>query len=100
MPVPSPSAEGLITGKVAGAKVIKGSGQPGSDADIMLRGPTTITGSQSPLIIIDGVITDNTLADISSLDVESIEIVKGAAAASAAIAATVSSATSRCHCNG
>ena len=82
MPVPSPSAEGLITGKVAGAKVIKGSGQPGSDADIMLRGPTTITGSQSPLIIIDGVITDNTLADISSLDVESIEIVKGAAAAS------------------
>ena len=44
--------------------------------------PTTITGSQSPLIIVDGVITDNTLADIGSLDVESIEIVKGAAAAS------------------
>jgi len=82
MPVPTPSAEGLITGKVAGAKVVKGSGQPGSDADIMLRGPTTITGSQDPLIIVDGVITDNTLADISSLDVESVEIVKGAAASS------------------
>ncbi len=82
MPVPTPSADGLIQGKVAGAKVVKGSGQPGTDADIMLRGPTTITGSQQPLIIIDGVITDNTLADISSLDVESIEVVKGAAASS------------------
>ncbi|MCK5653482.1 MAG: TonB-dependent receptor plug domain-containing protein, partial [Gemmatimonadetes bacterium] len=49
---------------------------------ILLRGPTTITGTQDPLIIIDGVITDNTLADIGSLDVESIEIVKGAAASS------------------
>jgi len=82
IPVPPPSAEGLITGKVAGAKVQSASGQPGQDSQIMLRGPTTITGSQDPLIIIDGVITDNSLADIGSLDVESIEIVKGAAAAS------------------
>ena len=82
MQVPTPTAEGLIKGKVAGAKVVSGSGQPGSSSDIMLRGPTTLTGSQDPLIIVDGVITDNTLADISSLDVENIEIVKGAAGAS------------------
>ena len=82
VPVSPPSAEGLMQGKVAGAKVQNTSGQPGEDASIMLRGPTTITGSQTPLIIVDGVITDNTLADIGSLDVESIEVVKGAAAAS------------------
>ncbi|HSM02986.1 MAG TPA: SusC/RagA family TonB-linked outer membrane protein [Longimicrobiales bacterium] len=82
MPVPAPSAEGLIAGKVPGAKVVRGSGQPGSEGGILLRGPTTITGTQNPLIIVDGVITDNTLADISSLDVESVELVKGAAAAS------------------
>ena len=82
MPVPAASADGLITGKVPGVKVVKGSGQPGQDTDILLRGPTTITGTQDPLIIIDGVITDNSLADISALDVESIEIVKGAAASS------------------
>jgi TonB-linked SusC/RagA family outer membrane protein len=80
--VPSPSVEGLITGKVPGAKVVRGSGQPGSVGRILLRGPTTITGTQDPLFIVDGIITDNTLADIGSLDVESIEIVKGAAAAS------------------
>ncbi|RMH16866.1 MAG: SusC/RagA family TonB-linked outer membrane protein, partial [Gemmatimonadetes bacterium] len=82
MPVPQPSAEALIAGKVPGARVVRGSGKPGDGASILLRGPTSITGSQAPLIIVDGVITDNRLADIDALDVESIEIVKGAAAAS------------------
>ena len=82
MPVPASNVSGLIVGKVPGVEVMQGSGQPGSDSDFLLRGPTTITGSQDPLVIIDGVITDNTLADIASLDVESIEIVKGAAGAS------------------
>lgn len=82
MPVPAASAEGLLQGKVAGVKVQSNSGKPGDDSDIMLRGPTTITGSQAPLMIVDGVITDNTMADIDALDVESVEIVKGAAAAS------------------
>ncbi len=82
MAVPASSADGLIAGKVPGAKVVRGSGQPGSDGGILLRGPTTITGTQSPLIIVDGVITNQTLADVAALDVESIEIVKGAAGAS------------------
>jgi TonB-linked SusC/RagA family outer membrane protein len=82
MPVPAASADGLLQGKVAGVKVQSSSGKPGDASQIMLRGPTTITGSQSPLVIIDGVITDNTMADIDALDVESVEIVKGAAAAS------------------
>ena len=76
------SAAGLIQGKVAGVKVIQGGGQPGDDASIQLRGPTSITGGQSPLIIVDGVITRGSLTDIDPLDIETIEIVKGAAAAS------------------
>ena len=86
MPVPAPSAEGLLQGKLAGVKVQSASGKPGDAAQIMLRGPTSINTSggrsQGPLVIIDGVITDNTMADIDALDVLSIEVVKGAAAAS------------------
>jgi TonB-linked SusC/RagA family outer membrane protein len=82
MPVPATSAERQIQGKGAGIRVVKGSGQPGDQADIMLRAPTSITRGQGPLIIIDGVISWNTMADIDALDIESIEIVKGAAAAS------------------
>jgi TonB-linked SusC/RagA family outer membrane protein len=81
-PVKAPSADALIQGKVPAAKVVRGSGKPGDEASIMLRGPTSLTGSQAPLIIVDGVITDNTLADIDALDVSSVEVVKGAAAAS------------------
>ncbi|HIC52708.1 MAG TPA: hypothetical protein EYO97_02650, partial [Gemmatimonadetes bacterium] len=82
MPIPAPSADGLLQAQVAGVKVQSGSGKPGDAAQIMLRGPTSISKSNSPLVIIDGVITDNTMADIDALDVESVEIVKGAAAAS------------------
>lgn len=81
-PVTAPSADGLLQGKAPGVKVQRSSGQPGDDASFMLRGPTSIRESNSPLIIIDGVITDVTLADVESLDIESVEIVKGAAAAS------------------
>jgi TonB-linked SusC/RagA family outer membrane protein len=82
IPVPAPSAERQIAGKAAGVHVVQGSGQPGDPADIMLRAPTSITRGQGPMIIVDGVISWNTMADIDALDIESIEIVKGAAAAS------------------
>src|SRR5207237_7130260 len=51
------TAGSAIQGKIAGATIISGSGQPGSEPSIMFRGPTSITGSQAPLIIVDGVIT-------------------------------------------
>ena len=87
MPVPAADASSLLAGKGAGISVMSGSGQPGQEAGITLRGPTSINAagrSQSPLIVIDGVIQSEsaTLADVGALDIESVEIVKGAAAAS------------------
>ncbi len=76
-----PSMGGLIQGRVAGAKVVQGSGMPGSEPSFQFRGPTSITGSQEPLIVVDGVITRGGIADLNPQDIESIEIVKGAAAA-------------------
>ena len=86
-----PSTNGVlaaIQGKVAGASVIRSSGQPGQTAQIMFRSPTAAEGTNEPLIVIDGVViarslwTGNPTADIESLDIESIEVIKGAAAAS------------------
>ncbi len=78
--VPAISAASALQGKLAGVKVIQASGRPGSAASIRLRGATVLTGSQSPLIIVDGVMIEGTLADINVDDVESMEVVKGAAA--------------------
>lgn len=87
LPVPASDVSSLLAGKAAGVRSVSGSGQPGAQADITLRGPTSINASgrsQAPLIVIDGVIQSQsaTLADIGSMDIDHIEIVKGAAAAS------------------
>ena len=70
----------MLQGKVAGARVVQGSGQPGTDPSILLRAPTSLLGSQSPLIVIDGVITQGRLTDIDPFDVMRVEVLKGASA--------------------
>ena len=82
IPVPPVSAEGWLVGKVAGVKVQSTSGTPGSTSQIMLRAASSISGSETPLIIVDNVITTSSFDDIAALDIESFEIVKGAAGAS------------------
>ncbi len=82
VPVPALSAESFLVGKVPGVKVVRGTGQPGSTGSIMLRGATSISGSQAPLIVVDGVITGNSFDDLATLDIESMEVIKGAAGAS------------------
>ena len=81
MPVRPTAALASVQGKVAGVNMVQGS-QPGSGTDIVLRTPTSINRTNSPLIVVDGAILTESSVDISSLDIESIEIVKGAAAAS------------------
>lgn len=84
-PVPATNAVETIQGKIAGVTVVP-TGQPGTGTNILLRSPTSINKSNSPLIVVDGVILsqsfDASTADLESLDIESVEVVKGAAAAS------------------
>ncbi|MEN8121711.1 MAG: SusC/RagA family TonB-linked outer membrane protein [Bacteroidota bacterium] len=80
--VPASSAAGSLQGKIPGVMVKSAYGSPGSGATIRLRGSTSITGNQSPLIIVDGNMVETSLADINVDDIESLEVVKGAAAAS------------------
>ena len=79
--VPASSPVAALAGKVAGARVALGVGNPGAAPAIRLRGSTNLgVGGSSPLIIVDGVITRFSLADIDAQDIESIEVLKGAAA--------------------
>jgi len=86
-----------LAGKTSGLKITKNTGDPGSGAYIQIRGQNTITGSSSPLIIIDGVPVSNTnvnvnantagvaeqsrLNDFNPEDIENVTVLKGAAAA-------------------
>ncbi len=73
-----------LQGKL-GANIVSGTGRPGTQASVMLRGPTSLNASgrsQDPLYIVDGVIINGNLPEIAQQDIESIEVVKGAAGAS------------------
>ena len=91
-----------LAGRIAGVQVSNGSSGVGSASRIIIRGENSLTGSNQPLFVIDGVpisnnpITNNTenietgfqevdygngAADISPDDVANITVLKGAAAA-------------------
>ena len=68
--------QGTIPGLNIGA-----TGQAGSDPSISIRGRNSISGSTSPLIVLDGMIYRGNLVDINPNDIESIDILKDASAA-------------------
>lgn len=75
------SIANLLRG-IAGGRVVRGSGLPGQEADILLRGPASLGGAeQHPLVVVDGIIAGHSTAGIDPMDVERIEVLKGAAAA-------------------
>lgn len=88
----------LLQGKVAGVEITGAGGSVGSSTNIILRGVSSITGSNQPLFVIDGVpmsndidnIVDNTLftnqpsnraIDLDPNTIESIDILQGPAGA-------------------
>lgn len=78
------SVQGLIVGKVAGARVSASSGaEPGAASTIQIRGVNSISGDNNPLYIIDGVPVPDTFqlgTDLNPNDIESIDILKDASA--------------------
>ncbi|GAB2808627.1 TonB-dependent receptor [Ferruginibacter profundus] len=76
---PVSSTSMALQGLVPGVVVQQGSGQPGADGgSIIIRGYGSITGSSSPLIIVDGV-EGGSLNDIDPNIIESITVLKDAA---------------------
>lgn len=80
--MPSNSAAEAIQGRMAGVQVSASEGSPGADVDIVVRGGTSITQSNSPLYIVDGIQMDNALSILSPKEIESIEVLKDASSTS------------------
>ena len=69
-----------LDGQVAGVMTTSGGGQPGSGADIRIRGFGSINASNAPLLVVDGVPFDGDLNSINSNDIESMSVLKDASA--------------------
>ncbi len=68
-----------VQGLASGIQVI-GSGQPGSQPRVQIRGINTVLTNENPLYVVDGVITDN-ITNVNAADVFSIDVLKDGAAA-------------------
>jgi len=85
-----------LVGKASGIQVTRSSGSVGGGSRILVRGVTSMVGDNQPLIVIDGVRTNNEtllsqantagtaasnrLMDLNPEDIESMNVLKGAAA--------------------
>jgi TonB-linked SusC/RagA family outer membrane protein len=83
-----------LSGKAAGVQITSSAGTPGAAAQIRIRGGSSISGSNDPLFVIDGIPVDNSqtgggvdgvnqsnrLVDLNPNDVESVTVLKGPAA--------------------
>ena len=66
----------MLQGKVAGVVVMNGSGRPGENADIRIRGTGSITAGAGPLYVVDGVAGGS----FNPNDIETITVLKDASA--------------------
>ncbi len=86
----TPSFDRMLAGRASGLQVTTPSGLLGQSPQIRIRGVASISGGNSPLIVIDGVpsysgnaggfTSANVLADINPADIESFEVLKDGAA--------------------
>ncbi|MFW5700391.1 MAG: SusC/RagA family TonB-linked outer membrane protein [Cyclobacteriaceae bacterium] len=69
-----------LQGTVPGVNIITGSGQPGQNPTIRIRGISSINSSSDPLIVLDGAVYTGNLNTIDPNEIESISVLKDAAA--------------------
>lgn len=94
-PAASENFSQALNGKAAGVTIQQSSGATGSGARIRIRGSNSVSLSNEPLLIVDGVRADNSpesnsvdvggiypsrINDLNPDDIESIEVIKGPAA--------------------
>ncbi len=70
-----------LQGTVPGVNIVTGSGQPGVNPQIRIRGISSINSSADPLIVLDGAVYNGDLNTVDPNDIESISVLKDAAAA-------------------
>ncbi|WP_316792301.1 TonB-dependent receptor [Pedobacter frigoris] len=77
--VTSPNVQNLLAGKAPGLFVAPGSGKPGTAGSVIIRGQATLSGTTSPLWVIDGVIIGSSPGELNPEDIESMTVLKDAA---------------------
>jgi TonB-linked SusC/RagA family outer membrane protein len=95
--VPTPNLGDALSGKLSGVDISNTATGPGGSTNILIRGVSSLTGDNQPLIVVDGVPLDNSnlgsaglfggfdmgngLSSINPSDIQEVSVLKGASAA-------------------
>lgn len=80
--IPVPNVAQALQGRIAGMQVSMPSGDPEAQPTITIRGGTSITQSNEPLYVVDGVPQTDGLNFLDPSDIESVDVLKDASATS------------------
>lgn len=69
-----------LQGRLAGVELTQTSSKPGAAMQIRIRGTRSLTGSNDPLVVLDGVPFAGQIGDINPVDIKSVDILKDASA--------------------
>ncbi|MCX2432567.1 SusC/RagA family TonB-linked outer membrane protein [Pedobacter sp. GR22-10] len=78
--VPAPNIAQAIQGRVAGVNISQTSTKPGATMQILIRGARSLSASNDPLVVLDGIPFPGSIGDINPNDIKSIDILKDASA--------------------
>lgn len=77
--IPVVRVDQMLQGRIAGAEIMSTSGEPGAGTSIRIRGTRSISATNEPLYVVDGVLDAiNSLNDLNPSDIESIQVLKDA----------------------
>jgi TonB-linked SusC/RagA family outer membrane protein len=74
------NAAQALQGRVAGVLMTQTNSKPGAEMQIRIRGQRSLTASNDPLIVLDGIPFMGNLSDINPADIKSMDILKDASA--------------------
>lgn len=78
--VPSANISQALQGRLPGVEIAQTSSRPGATTQIRIRGQRSLTASNDPLVVLDGIPFAGSIGDINPNDIKSIDILKDASA--------------------
>ena len=78
--IPASNFTQALQGRIAGVEMSQTSTRPGSSMQIRIRGTRSLTASNDPLIVLDGIPFSGTISEINTNDIKSMDILKDASA--------------------
>ncbi len=78
--IPSQNISQALQGRVAGVEMSQTSSKPGAEMQIRIRGTRSLTASNDPLVVLDGIPFAGNISDINPNEIKSIDILKDASA--------------------